>query len=213
MYLNFKSNLATFICSILLICYTAYCPAENLPPSSFYSNFADKHFVDQSGKPFNPADYLGKVTLYNFIYTKCSNVCPTQTKQLVEVYKSLPKKYQDNTVFVTISLDSQFDKPKVLKKYAQNMGAKFDNWLFVSGTYEDIKGLQDKLFLFGNPANPAHPKFEITLLKTKQKDDVLKNHMTILWVADKKGMLIQRYSAAPMDVVRLENELQQISDL
>lgn len=213
MFFSLKVNLASFTFSIFLIFNAAHCVAEDLPATSFYTNFKDTHFVDSAGKPFNPAQYMGKVALFNFIYTKCSNVCPTQTKQLVEVYKSLPAAYQDKIVFVTISLDSQFDKPKILKNYAQKMGANFNDWSFVSGTYEDIKALQEKLFLFGNPANPAHPKFKIEKLKTKQKDDVLKNHMTILWVVDKKGALIQRYSAAPMDAARLEKELQQISDL
>ena len=213
MLFSVRCHLTRFIFSTFLIFNGVVSVADELPATSFYTNFADTHFVDQTGKTFNPAQYLGKVTLFNFIYTKCSNVCPIQTKQLVEVYSALPEAYRDKIIFVTISLDSQFDKSNVLKKYAKKMGADFSNWPFLSGTYEDIKGLQDRLLLFGNPANPAHPKVDITQLKTAKKEEVLKNHMTILWAVDKKGMLIQRYSAAPMDVKRLEKELQQISDL
>jgi protein SCO1 len=187
--------------------------AQEIPASSFYINFTNTNFVDTSGKPFKPAQYMGKVALFNFVYTKCSNVCPIQTKQLVEVYKSFPKEYQDKIVFVTVSLDSQYDKPKVLKKYAKQMKADFNQWQFLSGRYDDIISLQEKLLLFGNPANPTHPKVELSKLKTKQKEDVLKNHMTILWVVDKKGTLIQRYSASPMDIPRLETELKQLADL
>ena len=187
--------------------------AQEIPASSFYTNFTNTQFIDTLGKAFKPAQLIGKVALFNFVYTKCSNVCPTQTKQLVEVYNSFPEEYQDKIVFVTVSLDSQFDKPKVLKKYAKQMKADFKQWQFISGSYDDIKSLQDKLFLFGNPANPSHPKVDMTQLKTKQKEEVLKNHMTILWVVDKKGTLIQRYSASPIDVPRLETELKQIADL
>lgn len=186
---------------------------QTLDPSSFYSNFSNTYFVDQNSKAFKPALLMGKVVLFNFVYTKCSNVCPTQTKQLVEVFNSFPKEYQDKMMFVTISLDSQYDKPKVLKKYAKLMKADFKQWQFLSGIYDDIQSLQEKLYLFGNPANPTHPKVELSKLKTKQKEDVLKNHMTILWVVDKKGDLIQRYSASPMDIPRLETELKQIADL
>lgn len=187
--------------------------AAEIAASSFYTNFTKSHFVDHNNKAFKPAELMGKVALFNFIYTNCSNVCPTQTKHLVQIYNSFPKEYQDKIVFVTISLDSQYDKPDVLKKYAQKMQADKPQWQFVSGSYDDIKSLQEKLFLFGNPANPAHPKFELSKLKTNQKEDVLKNHMTILWVVDKKGELIQRYSASPMDIPRLETELKQIADL
>lgn len=196
---------------LILICKLGF--AQEIPASSFYTNFTNTHFVDTSGKTFKPSQYIGKVALFNFVYTKCSNVCPTQTKQLVEVYNSFPEEYQDKIVFVTVSLDSQYDKPKVLKKYAKQMKADFKDWLFLSGTYDDIKTLQDKLFLFGNPANPSHPKVDIKQLKTKQKEEVLKNHMTILWVVDKNGILIQRYAASPMDVPRLKTELKQIADL
>lgn len=213
MLFSLRCFLTRFIFSTFLIFNGVVSFADELPVTSFYTNFADTHFVDQTGKPFNTAQYFGKVTLFNFVYTKCSNVCPIQTKQLVEVYNALPEAYLDKIIFVTISLDSQFDKPNVLKKYAKKMGADFSNWPFLSGTYEDIKGLQDRLLLFGNPANPAHPKIDMTLLKTAKNEEVLKNHMTILWVVDKNGQLIQRYSAAPMDVKRLEKELQQISDL
>jgi protein SCO1 len=202
-----------FLISLLFIFNCHQGNAQDIPASSFYTNFTNTHFVDTSGKPFKPAQYMGKVALFNFVYTKCSNVCPTQTKQLVEVYNSFPKEYQDKIVFVTVSLDSQYDKPKVLKKYAKQMKADFNQWQFLSGSYDDIKSLQDKLFLFGNPANPTQPKVELNKLKTKQKEDVLKNHMTILWVVDKKGTLIQRYSASPMDITRLETELKQIADL
>lgn len=187
--------------------------AQEIPAYSFYTNFTNTHFVDLSGKSFSPAQYIGKVALFNFVYTKCSNVCPTQTKQLVQIYNSFPKDYQDKIVFVTISLDSQYDKPKVLRKYAKQMKADFNQWQFLSGSYDDIISLQENLFLFGNPANPTHPKVELSKLKTKHKEDVLKNHMTILWVVDKKGTLIQRYSATPMDMPRLEKELKQIADL
>lgn len=211
-YLSMLFNNRFWI-SLLFIFNCNQSDAQEIPATSFYTNFTNTHFVDQNNHSFKPESFIGKVALFNFVYTKCNNICPTQTKQLAEIYNRFPKAYQDKIVFVTISLDSQYDKPDVLKKYAEKMHADKLQWQFVSGGYDDIKSLQDKLFLFGNPKNPAHPKFDIEKLKTKQSEDVLKNHMTILWVVDKQGVLIQRYSASPMDVPRLETELKQISDL
>jgi len=193
--------------------FSASLHAEGIPKTSFYQNFANTHFVNQDGEAFKPEQYLGKVVLFNFIYTKCSNVCPTQTKQLVSINNKLSKAYQKKIEIIAISVDSQFDKPKVLKQYAKIMGANVNNMQFMSGHYDDIKALQEKLHLFGNPANPAHPKIDIKKLKTAAKEDVLSNHMTVLWVVDKKGQLLQRYSASPMDVKRVERELKQIADL
>lgn len=205
-------NFYRWLISVLTVSFGFAHADQTLDPTSFYINFSNTHFVDQHNKTFKPNDLIGKVALFNFVYTKCSNVCPTQTKQLAEIYNGLSKTYQQKIVFVTISLDSQYDKPKVLKTYAKAMKADAKNWLFLSGTYDDIKLLQEQLYLFGNPKNPAHPKVDITLLKTKNKEDVLKKHMTILWAVDKKGILIQRYSAAPMDTQRVSTELQQLAD-
>ena len=55
----------------------AHAVAEDLPATSFYTNFTDTHFVNTSGKAFKPSELIGKVALFNFVYTKCSNVCPT----------------------------------------------------------------------------------------------------------------------------------------
>jgi len=202
-----------FFLSVLLCLTSSIAGAATVAKTSFYHNFTDTRFVTHHNAAFEPQDYLGKVVLFNFIYTKCSQVCPLQTRQLVEVYRALPKAYQDKVVFVSISLDSFFDKPSVLKRYAHSANADFDQWLFLSSRYEDIKTLQDKLFLFGNPANPKHPKVKLEQLKTTQKEKVLSNHMAILWVVDAQGRLIQRYAASPVDTKRVTKELKQLVDM
>lgn len=186
---------------------------SRLPAASFYQNFVGTHFVNQDGQAFKPGSYLDKVVLFHFIYTKCANTCPVEVKQLVDINQHFSTADQSNIQFVFVSLDSQFDKPDVLKAYAKRMGAVANNMQFLSGHYQDIKTLQDKLHLFGNPNNPSHPKFEIQQLKTTDKENVLKKHMTNLWVVDKQGNLIQRYAASPMNVSRVERELKQIADL
>ncbi len=201
--------------AILLVVFmlSASLSAAGIPQTSFYQNFANTRFVNQDGQAFKPEDYLDKVVVVNFIYTKCSNICPLQTKQLVGINNSLSKAYKKKIEIISISVDSQFDKPKVLKQYAKVMGANVNNMQFLSGGYDDIKTLQDKLHLFGNPNNPAHPKVDLEKLKTNAKEEVLSNHMTVLWVVDKQGSLLQRYSASPIDVERVERELKQIVDL
>ncbi len=198
---------------LVALMFSAHLYAADIPQTSFYQNFANTHFVSQDGQAFKPEAYLGKVVLFNFIYTKCSNVCPIQTKQLVGINNKLSEAYKKKVEIISISVDSQFDKPKVLKQYAKTMGANVKNMQFLSAGYDDIKALQEKLHLFGNPNNPTHPKIDLEKLKTSAKEEVLSNHMTVLWVVDKQGSLLQRYSASPIDVERVERELKQVVDL
>ncbi len=184
-----------------------------LPANSFYQHFSNTHFINQEGKTFAPEKYLGKVVLINFIFTKCSNTCPIQVSKLVSINHSFSAAYQQKIEFISISVDSQFDNPKVLKTYAKLMGAEANNMQFFSGDFDDIVALQEKLPLFGNTTNPAYPKVDLQKLKSDAKEELLDNHITTLWVVDKKGSLIQRYTASPMDVKRLERELKQIADL
>jgi protein SCO1 len=213
-YRTFMRTKALSRALILLVSIlTSSLSTADISDTSFYRNFASTQFVNQDGQAFKPEQYLGKVVLFNFIYTTCSTTCPIQTRQLVSINNALSNVYRDKIEMISISVDTQYDKPSVLKQYAHTMKAEANNLQFLSGSYNDIKTLQDKLYLFGNPANPAHPKVDISKLKTEAKEEVLGNHMTILWVVDKKGQLLQRYSAYPMDVKRVERELKLIADM
>ena len=186
---------------------------SDIPKTSFYNHFVDRSLIDQNGHEFDPSAYFGKVVLFNFIFTQCSTVCPLQTARLADINRSFDESYQQKIEMVFISVDSQFDKPSVLKKYAQAMDADESNMHFLSASFDDIAYLQNHLHLFGNPNNPTHPEVDINLLETADKNALLNNHLALMWLVDKKGMLVQKYTASPIDTERIQRELKQVSDL
>ncbi len=165
--------------------------------TSFYSNFENQTYTDQNNHTINYASLIGKVSLFNFIFTQCSNVCPLQTKQLVEIKKSLPPNVNKNVQIVSVSLDPLKDTPKVLNTFAKKTGANLPGWSFIMGSPESIQQLVDRLQLFGN---------EKQVKDAKRPND----HTTVLWLVDKNGKLMQRYSGNPLDVKRIMQEVEQL---
>jgi protein SCO1/2 len=98
--------------------------------------------VDQDGKTVSLADFLGKVVVVDFIYTRCPlpDVCP----RLSANFASVSKKVRD-VEFLSITIDPQYDTPAVLSDYARRWRAGA-SWKFLTGTPEQIQKVAE---LFG----------------------------------------------------------------
>jgi protein SCO1/2 len=98
--------------------------------------------VDQNGKSVSLSDFLGKVVVVDFIYTRCPlpDVCPRLSATFASVSKKLP-----GVEFLSITIDPQFDTPAVLSEYARRWQAG-ESWRFLTGTPEQI---QEVAGLFG----------------------------------------------------------------
>jgi protein SCO1 len=169
---------------------------ETVDPTSFYSNFNEVSLTDQDNHAFQVTNFAGKVTLYNFIFTHCSNVCPVQTKQISDVQKLLSAETRKHVQFISVSLDPLNDTPAALKSFAKQHGADLSNWSFVTGTPQGIQKLSDKLSLYDKKPDPTK--------KNLVRPD---GHATMLWLVDSKGLLMQRYSGDTVDTKRLAIEI------
>lgn len=108
--------------------------------------FPNIPLTTQDGRTVRFYDDLlrNKVVAINFIYTSCTEVCPLETANLVQVYKQLAERAGRDVVFYSISIDPKNDTPEVLKAYAAKFGAP---WLFLTGKPDDIQLLGKKLGL------------------------------------------------------------------
>ena len=88
---------------------------------------------DASGKLIGPADFLGKVVILHFIYSKCTDVCPLHAEKLAEVQKMINQTPMINMVqFVSITTDPKNDTAEVLKAYGPQHGLDPVNWMFLT---------------------------------------------------------------------------------
>ena len=116
-------------------------PGESVP---------DYQLVNQDAKDIRLGNYSGKALLLTFIYTRCplpeycdlmSNNFATIDRQL----KAQPAIYE-KTHLLSISIDPEYDTPKVLRSYGaahteRYQDETFEHWEFATGTPDEIKGI------------------------------------------------------------------------
>jgi len=112
-------------------------PGAQLQPSEQGALVPDFTLVNQDGKRLRLAQYRGKSVLLTFIYTRCPlpDYCPLMTHNFAEIEKALmmsPELYA-KTHLLSISFDSQYDTPQVLRNYARAFVADrgprtFEHW-------------------------------------------------------------------------------------
>ncbi len=81
----------------------------------------------------------GRVYVADFFFTTCPSICKTMSGNMVELQKMLAGT-QDFRI-VSHSVNPEYDTPRILKEYADKMGAATNNWDFLTGEKEEIYSL------------------------------------------------------------------------
>ena len=102
--------------------------------------------VDQANRPLKFYDDVikGKIVVISFVYTSCKNICPLIVSRLAEVQTMLGEDAAREIFFVSVSIDPIPDTPQKLKAYADAFHIT-SNWLFLTGTPDDIDLIRYKL--------------------------------------------------------------------
>jgi protein SCO1/2 len=108
----------------------------------------DFRFVDQDGKPVRLRQFRGRPVLLTFIYTRCPlpdyciRMSGNFTQVAGELKRSDPGVYRQLQL-LSISIDPDYDKPAVLKRYGRSYASEVDpnfvHWKFVSGTETETR--------------------------------------------------------------------------
>jgi cytochrome oxidase Cu insertion factor (SCO1/SenC/PrrC family) len=108
--------------------------------------FSDRRLLNQRGDEvaFYSDVLRDKVVLINFIYTQCTDACPTQTARLAQVQSLLGDRVGRDVALVSISVDPEHDTPQVLREYATRFGAK-EGWVFLTGSSTDVNDVLRRL--------------------------------------------------------------------
>jgi len=108
--------------------------------------FTDLPLLTQDGREvrFYTDVLKGRLVLISFIYTNCTDICPTLMHNLVDVQEKLGDRFGKDVFFVSISVDPEDDTPEELKKYAERYEAK-PGWTFLTGKKENVDWVVYKL--------------------------------------------------------------------
>lgn len=151
--------------------------------------------VDQDAKPFSLHELKGRTVVMNFIFTHCQTTCPLQLQSLTAVQRALPRTLANRVQFVSVSMDPERDTPEVLGKYAATMGARLDNWSFVTGHPQEIRWLHE------------HFGAQVKRLSGGQFD-----HRVAVYLLDANSQFVQKY-LGNLDPTRLATEIGDVDSL
>lgn len=146
--------------------------------------------ADQNGAVVRFDHFRGKRVVLNFIFTRCPvpSMCPAATGKMMALQAAAKAAGLRDLELVSISFDTDYDTPPVLKKYAADRGIDTSNFSFLTGPKDAIA---DLLRQFGVYAIPGENLYRHTLA-------------TILIGAD--GKIVHRTDESswdPQDFLRL----------
>lgn len=103
---------------------------------------------NQDNRDIHIKDYRGKTLLLTFIYTRCPvpDYCTLMSDNFAQIDRALgqdPELY-GKTHLLSISIDPEYDTPKVLRSYGAAHTERYQNetfahWEFAGGTKEQVK--------------------------------------------------------------------------
>lgn len=108
-------------------------------PDTIYHVIPDFNLLNQDGQAVTWKNYQGKVVLLNLFYTRGTNGIDFASRAVA----AFDKTYEKNTMvhFVSLSMDSEYDKPAILAAYATKMGAKAGKWDLLTGDGSQVEQL------------------------------------------------------------------------
>jgi protein SCO1/2/putative membrane protein len=95
------------------------------------------------GADFQPQDLRGKVWVAHFFYTTCTGSCTKTAPTMMELQKAFAGKKRD-VALVSISLNN--DSPADLERYARDLGADPEQWIFVTGPTDTVHAIVQNVF-------------------------------------------------------------------
>lgn len=109
-------------------------------------------FLNQDSLYVSNEDFLGKVFVVEFFFTRCPSICIEMNKNM----KILDEEFGFRNDFgiASFTIDPENDTPKVLKQYSELIDVKSKNWHFLTGNINDIYDLSNSGFNIFSSVNP-----------------------------------------------------------
>lgn len=105
----------------------------SLPVTGQISNFTA---TDINGQTVSLANLNGKIRLFTWFYTHCPDQCPLTAYRMEQIQNQLEKSGQfgSRVVFVSMTLDPVRDTLPVIRQWANQFHANFQDWYFLRAT-------------------------------------------------------------------------------
>lgn len=125
---------------------------------TIYQTIPPFSFVNQDSVNISDKDFANSIYVADFFFTSCPSICPIMSKNLLKVLAKF--KGNQEVKILSHSIDSKYDTPWVLKRYADKLGVTGNQWQFVHGSQKDIYGIADKYMVYAKENDQAPGGFE-----------------------------------------------------
>ena len=178
--------------------YREYSAAQTALP--VYGTVGDFTLVDRSGQPFDLSDLQGRISVLNFFFSSCTELCPLTMAQMARLQKPLVD--AEEVRLVSITVDPEHDTPSVLTEYAQRFVDQPGRWFFLTG---------DKKAIYALSLNTFHLAVEEIPEGLRQPGGDAFLHDGHFVLVDRQGQIRGYYDG--LDSEALERLLQDIRSL
>jgi protein SCO1/2 len=120
---------------------------RDVEPLNIGDRLPEYHFTNQLGQAFSTADFKGQALAITFLFTRCPfpTFCPKMANDFSETQQSLISTGNfTNWHLLTVSFDPEFDKPVVLKSYAERYHYDPAHWTFATGDLVEITAIAEQ---------------------------------------------------------------------
>ncbi len=190
--------LKRFMWLLLVLPFLAGCarPGTNL---NTYWDAPQFQLTDQAGQPFASSSLAGQVWLVDFIYTHCTDVCPTYlSPRMMQLQQQiLEGKLPGKVELISISVDPVRDTPAVLQQYGARYGADPRVWHFLTGPDATVQALLQTGFKVGSVV--------------KAETDGNLTHSSYFLLIDRQGKVRAIYDGTEVDAAKMFADMRQLA--
>ncbi len=151
-----------------------------------------------------PQIIKGKIGVVGYIFTNCYDICPMTTHNMQLIQDEVKKNKIPDVEFVSISFDTDYDKPNVLKKYAKLLNLDLSNWSLLTGDKYTIEDLMRKS--------------EVIVVKSDSTiyDNGLKTyyfaHTDRIKLIDKNGIVRKNYTGSKIRIREILSDIKKLNE-
>lgn len=146
--------------------------------------------TERGGAAITLETLKGRLWVADFIFTRCTGVCPLLSGRMLALQKAL--RGRDDVRLVSFSVDPDYDTPDVLAAYARDHGADASRWLFLTGSRDVLHDLIGKGFHLAVAQAPGGTEAPGELI----------THSDRLVLVDRQGRMRGYYHGSEEETVR-----------
>lgn len=170
-------------------------------------------FLNQDSLYVSNEDFLGKVYVAEFFFSRCPTICPIMNKNMKVLYDRF--KTNENFAIASFTIDPEHDTPSRLKVYSEGFVEEGNQWQFLTGAKEDIYQLANSGFNIFASINPAvaggfeHQGYFALIDQEgyiRSRTDAYGNPIVYYMGIDQEGVEEQGVDQLLVDIEKLINE-------